>query len=84
MPETWNEYHARCKANPFGFWLDKPDPRIVRVLDLPDEVQVELETLCPSNDAGALINPEYYPIFKAWLEKNGHDATICHIGWWSW
>jgi len=82
--ETWAEFRARCEANPFGFWLDKTDPRIVRVIDLPDEVQEELQEDCPGNDTGRLINPEYNPIFKAWLEENGHDATRSYIGWWSW
>ena len=57
---------------------------ILEMMDLPSDVQDESCDDCPANDSGCIINPEYRPLLKQWLENNGHDATVCYIGWWSW
>lgn len=57
---------------------------VLKVLDLPLEVEDELNNSCPGNDTARVINPDYHPKLKAWLEQNGYAANHCYIGWWSW
>lgn len=54
---------------------------ILEVMDLPDEVQEELE--CPGNDTYKIVNPEYHPKLSKWLTDNGYEVK-CYLGRWSW
>lgn len=56
--------------------------QVIDMMRLPDEVKDDMEP--PGNDCAVIVNPEYWPRLKAWLEENGYNSTVCYIGWWSW
>lgn len=56
---------------------------ILEAAGLPDDVADEICNDCPANDTGRIVNPQYHPKLKRWLEENGL-AVQCYIVWWSW
>jgi hypothetical protein len=65
-----------------------PRPSNYEFLDyheLPEDVWDEVaDAYNMSNDMGRIVNPEYHPKLKTWLEANNGHKVKCYILWASW